>query len=164
MFCAHYQDDFVPARYMQWVKETQDNLPPVFRGEEARDFIRQKMKEEMRVDFDEVFTDFDPQPLGVASIGQVHRARLRATGELVAIKLQLPNMEKVFRADVATVKAFCELAFPQHVSSFNEIEKQFMTGNDSSPLRVRSTIPNRVIARQSSTTAERPRTSPKYTK
>ena len=35
---------------------------------------------------------------------------------------------KIFRADVATLKAFCSIALPQHVSAFNEIEKQFLTG------------------------------------
>jgi hypothetical protein len=41
----------------------------------------------------------------------------------------MTGMEPKFRADIRTIKSFCELAMPQHVSSFDEIEKQFCTGN-----------------------------------
>jgi predicted unusual protein kinase regulating ubiquinone biosynthesis (AarF/ABC1/UbiB family) len=51
-------------------------------------------------------------------------------GQYVAVKLLLPNMETKFRSDIYTLKTFCELAMPQHVSSFREIEKQFLTEFD----------------------------------
>ena len=66
--------------------------------------------------------------VGVASIGQVHKAVLKKNGAVVAVKLQLPGMENMFRSDVQTLKTFCQLALPQHVSAFSEIEKQFLTG------------------------------------
>lgn len=34
----------------------------------------------------DLFEDFDPEPVGVASLAQVHVARLRETGEYVAVK------------------------------------------------------------------------------
>lgn len=37
---------------------------------------------------DEIFSEIDPKPLGAASLAQVHKAKLRATGENVAIKVQ----------------------------------------------------------------------------
>ncbi len=40
-----------------------------------------------------VFSAFDATPLGSASVAQVHRAVLRATGEAVAVKVQRPGME-----------------------------------------------------------------------
>ena len=124
------RDDFVPARWMQWMKQTQDGLPPVFRGNEARQFLSDRLREDLGLSFDDVFESFDDSPIGVASIGQVHRAVLRKNGAHVAVKLQLPNMENMFRADVHTLKTFCQFAFPQHVSAFSEIERQFLTEFD----------------------------------
>lgn len=62
------------------------------------------------------------------SKGQVHKAVLRKTGETVAVKVLCPGMESKFRADIRTLKSFCQLAMPQHVTAFAEIEKQFCTG------------------------------------
>jgi aarF domain-containing kinase len=126
------RDDFVPARYMQWLKETQDNLPPVFKGSEARVYLTKMLKEDLGLEFDDVFSSFEEEPLGVASIGQVHRATLRETGAVVAVKMQLPGMEETFRADIRTLRSFCRLALPQHVPAFNEIERQFLTEFDYS--------------------------------
>jgi predicted unusual protein kinase regulating ubiquinone biosynthesis (AarF/ABC1/UbiB family) len=39
-------------------------------------------------------------------------------------------METKFRSDIATTKAFCQLAMPQHDPAFDEIEKQFCTEFD----------------------------------
>jgi len=36
---------------------------------------------------DELFSEFERDPIGVASLAQVHRARLRKTEELVAVKV-----------------------------------------------------------------------------
>jgi aarF domain-containing kinase len=38
-----------------------------------------------------LFAEWSPQPFAAASIGQVHRARLR-TGEEVAVKVQYPRI------------------------------------------------------------------------
>ncbi|KAF2399191.1 ABC1-domain-containing protein [Trichodelitschia bisporula] len=40
------------------------------------------------------FSTFDPNPIGAASLAQVHRATLRDTGEQVAVKLQHPSLDE----------------------------------------------------------------------
>lgn len=75
----------------------------------------------------EVFESFDPIPIGAASIGQVHRAKLHS-GESVVVKVSYPEVEETFRGDVRTIKLFAKLAQPVHVKVLEEIEKQFMTG------------------------------------
>lgn len=122
------QDDFIPPAYMKWVKDTQDNVPSEFKGQEAREYVREMLREELNLNFDEVFSEWNDAPLGVASIGQVHKAVLRKNGQPVAVKLLVPGIEERFRCDIKTLKSFCELAMPQHVSSFAEVEKQFLTG------------------------------------
>jgi len=113
---------------MKWVKDTQDNVPSEFKEGEVKEYCREVLLKENNLVFDEIFSEWDDKPLGVASIGQVHRARLRSDGREVAVKLQLPGIEHRFRSDIQTLKSFCWLAMPQHYSAFNEIEKQFLTG------------------------------------
>lgn len=124
------QDDFVPPAYMRWVKDTQDKVPSEFPGRDARDYVTAVLLDEQNKHFDDIFSEWDDEPLGVASIGQVHRAVLRKTGEVVAVKFLVPGIETKFRSDIHTLKAFCQLAMPQHVSAFDEIEKQFCTEFD----------------------------------
>ena len=120
------QPDLIPQAYMQWMQRTQDNVPSEFRtAGETKEFCRRRMREERGIDFDAEFADWEERPLGVASIGQVHRCRLRRTGEWVAVKLQFDNMEQRFRADLRTLKALCAFAMPQHVTGFDEVEKNF---------------------------------------
>lgn len=47
-----------------------------------------------------VFDAFEEKPLAAASIGQVHRATLRATGEAVAVKIQFPGVADSIDADI----------------------------------------------------------------
>ena len=123
------QEGFMPEAYLKWMKDTQDNVPSEFEGSGAQEYCAMRMKEEMNMEFDEVFEWWDDEPLGVASIGEVHRARLRG-GQEVAVKLQFPDMERRFRADIKTIKGFCALAMPHFTSTFDEVEKQFATEFD----------------------------------
>ena len=111
------QDDFVPAAYMRWVKDTQDNVPSEFAAGEARAYAALKIKEELGLEFNDLFESWDDKPLGVASIGQVHKAVLRKTKEVVAVKILVPGCERRFRSDIQTLRSFCKLAMPQHVRS-----------------------------------------------
>lgn len=40
------------------------------------------------------FDDFDPTPIGAASLAQVHLARMKDTGERVAVKVQHPSLDE----------------------------------------------------------------------
>lgn len=52
---------------------------------------------------DEVFSDLSPEPLGAASLAQVHRARLRKDGSEVAIKIQHPDVRRNGYTDMDTI-------------------------------------------------------------
>jgi len=49
------------------------------------------------------FYDFELRPLGTASIAQVHKAKLKTTGEIVAVKVQHEGLEAISYADLATL-------------------------------------------------------------
>lgn len=90
----------------------------------AQDFSVIKEIVSSELDFDKTFQSFDPVPIGSASIGQVHRAVLR-DGRKVAVKVCYPNVEKLIRGDVRTIKMFAQVAQPVHVPALEEMEKQF---------------------------------------
>lgn len=54
-------------------------------------------------DISEVFDNFDRNPVAAGSIGQVYKARLKDTGEQVAIKVQRPNIKKAIKADIEII-------------------------------------------------------------
>ncbi len=53
--------------------------------------------------FDELFEELDLEAFAAASIGQVHRGRLR-DGREVAVKIQYPLIEEIVRADLSNLK------------------------------------------------------------
>jgi len=60
--------------------------------------------------FHKTFTDFDDVPLAAASLGQVHRARLRGSGERVAIKIQRSRLRDIYDKDLALMKKIASVA------------------------------------------------------
>jgi predicted unusual protein kinase regulating ubiquinone biosynthesis (AarF/ABC1/UbiB family) len=60
--------------------------------------LREMVCDELGDDAESRFLSFDRQAFAAASLGQVHRARLR-TGEEVAVKLQYPGIGRAIRED-----------------------------------------------------------------
>ncbi len=51
------------------------------------------LQKDMGMSIDDLFTEFEEVPIGVASLAQVHLARDRRTGMKVAVKVQHPHLE-----------------------------------------------------------------------
>lgn len=49
---------------------------------------------------DEIFSEITPEPVAAASLGQVYKAVLRATGETVAVKVQRPQVLETVSLDL----------------------------------------------------------------
>ncbi|MEI2700898.1 MAG: AarF/ABC1/UbiB kinase family protein [Baekduia sp.] len=54
---------------------------------------------------DDLFDDFDPEPVAAASIGQVYKATL-AGGRPVAVKVQYPGIARAVRSDLKNLRLF----------------------------------------------------------
>jgi ubiquinone biosynthesis protein len=65
---------------------------------------RRIVEDDLGAPVDRYFDEFDDQPFAVASIGQVHRARLRRERAVVAVKVQKPDAATLFARDLAFVR------------------------------------------------------------
>jgi aarF domain-containing kinase len=92
--------------------------------------IRAVVEGELGKPREEVFSTWDDTPIGCASIGQVHRATLKSTGQRVVVKVQNPDAERTFVGDVFALKVLVDMFMPQLSPAFEEIEKQFKTEFD----------------------------------
>jgi len=74
----------------------QDSLPPA-----PFDKIRAAIEQGLGKPLDQLFAEVDPEPVGAASIAQVHRATT-TEGRLVAVKVLRPHIEEDFAAAIET--------------------------------------------------------------
>ncbi|MCC5973097.1 MAG: 2-polyprenylphenol 6-hydroxylase [Rubellimicrobium sp.] len=86
--------DVVGDELAMQLRVLQDKLPP-FTQAEARDEIERELGQPV----DRLFSWLS-EPIAAASIAQVHKARVAATGDEVAVKILRPGIEKAFRKDI----------------------------------------------------------------
>lgn len=66
-------------------------------------FTKMQIEKELGKSPELIYKDFSRKPIGSASIGQVHEAFLK-NGDKVAVKVQYPDMEKIIKSDLTTLK------------------------------------------------------------
>jgi len=93
----------LPLLFPDQVADTLDRLhfdsPPMHYP-----LIREVVRNEFGKAAEEVFLDFDKEAFAAASLGQVHRARLKS-GEAVAVKIQYPGIARTIDADFRNLSA-----------------------------------------------------------
>ncbi|MCB1529490.1 MAG: AarF/ABC1/UbiB kinase family protein [Rhodospirillales bacterium] len=88
----------LPAEYAQTLQQLQSNAPPM-----GWSFVRRRMKTELGPDWQDKFKNFEKEAAAAASLGQVHKATTH-DGELLACKLQYPDMRSAIQADLGQLK------------------------------------------------------------
>ena len=95
----------LPPEYVQTFKVLHSRAPQSSLAD-LFDVVREELGQEP----EELFLSFDPEPLGTASLAQVHRATFR-DGREVAIKIQHPKVKRRSGIDIVTmeflVNCFC---------------------------------------------------------
>lgn len=95
--------DILPEELITEFKKLQSNVSP-YSSKKAIEIIEREINRPI----DSIFSYFDHYTIGSASIGQVHRAKLR-TGEDVVVKVQRPGAEKRVKTDLILLREFVKL-------------------------------------------------------
>lgn len=89
--------DFFSPIYITALSQLQDRVP-AFRVDEAIAIV----ETELGAPISTLFAEFDPVPIAAASLGQVHKAKLR-TGEAIVVKIQRPGLNRLFQLDFQVI-------------------------------------------------------------
>ncbi|HEU4892528.1 MAG TPA: AarF/UbiB family protein, partial [Vicinamibacterales bacterium] len=81
------RSDLLPSEVIAQLTLLQDTVPPVPAG-----IAEKTIEEALGCGIDDLFSEFDAEPLAAASIAQVHQATLHS-GEVVAVKVRRPGIE-----------------------------------------------------------------------
>lgn len=90
--------DLIPLEYVEEFSQLQDRVPP-FLSEDAIALIELELGDNI----ENIFAEFERVPIAAASLGQVHRAKLK-TGEKVVVKVQRRGLEQLFQLDFKVLK------------------------------------------------------------
>ena len=120
--------DLFPPEYTDALNNFTDNVDPL-----PVELIKTVVSKELLVrgeTFEDIFAEFDEEPLGAASVAQVHRAVLteKYGSKEVAVKVQRPSIESKLMGDIANLKAIAKTFNDElpldYYTVFCELEKQ----------------------------------------
>jgi predicted unusual protein kinase regulating ubiquinone biosynthesis (AarF/ABC1/UbiB family) len=92
--------DIAPRQVVETLERLYYDVPPMHFS-----LLREMVQNELGDDPENLFAEFDKQAFAAASLGQVHRARLK-TGEEVAVKIQYPGIARTIREDIRNLSPF----------------------------------------------------------
>lgn len=107
--------DLLPKPYIDELEHLQDDVPPM-----PFDAVEATIEEELHARISKLFASFAEEPLGSASLGQVHAAELR-DGRSVVVKVQRPNLREQLSDDI---EFFREMAsfLTEHTNAGSRID------------------------------------------
>lgn len=68
--------------------------------------VKLVLEQELGLPTEELFEEFHKDPIGSASVAQVHRARIRGAKHDVAVKVQHPGVEELMMTDICNLRTF----------------------------------------------------------
>ena len=95
--------DALPIEYSNQLMQLQSHAPSM--GEL---FVKRRMENELGENWKNFFLDFNTSASYAASLGQVHKAKLK-NGDLVACKLQYPDMQSAVNVDLNQLRIILNL-------------------------------------------------------
>lgn len=98
------RSEILPQPFCDELRRLRSDVEPV-----PYQVVLECLEAEYGQELGSIFDAIDPNPLGSASLAQVHRARL-ATGEDVAVKVQRPGAQQVMAQDIDIMRSIVRLA------------------------------------------------------
>jgi predicted unusual protein kinase regulating ubiquinone biosynthesis (AarF/ABC1/UbiB family) len=95
-----YGDSFLPKEVAVHLKKLQSEVEPL-----PMETIEALLKKRLGLERYRQL-EIDSKPLGAASLGQVHRAILKKTGQVVALKVRYPGIERAIDTDLKLLRFF----------------------------------------------------------
>ncbi|TFK26455.1 atypical/ABC1/ABC1-B protein kinase [Coprinopsis marcescibilis] len=145
----------LPKEWTDAMRPLQDQCEPTSFEDLENLFVK-----DMGMELSELFDDFDPNPVGVASLAQVHVALHKPTGRRVAVKIQHPHLAEFCDIDMEMVDVslgwikylFPEFEFtwlgdemrinlPKEMDFVNEAQNSDRTNKDFAHIRTSMYIP-----------------------
>jgi ubiquinone biosynthesis protein len=123
-----HRPDLLPPEWIDEFEKLRGEVPPIGIQE-----VRDAVFRELGSYPEDVFDDFEPEPIASASIAQVHRARLKdavvsadpdVPTPWVAVKIQRPGISNIIYSDLAILRDFSRLV-DRHVpalAAFRPVE------------------------------------------
>lgn len=105
----------VEEAYIDAFKPLQDGVPP-------RPFadIRSIIEQSVGQPFESLFSDFEPEPVGAASVAQAHRAIL-LDGRSVIVKVQYTEVAELYDVDFDNLERFVRWFFPDNIQAISAL-------------------------------------------
>src|SRR5438445_5933168 len=91
--------DLLPQRALDVLSSLQDEVPPA-----PFSHVVSVIESELHRPVGDLFTSLESEATAAASLGQVHRAVLAGSGEVVAVKVQRPNIQRLVNMDLSTIR------------------------------------------------------------
>jgi predicted unusual protein kinase regulating ubiquinone biosynthesis (AarF/ABC1/UbiB family) len=91
--------DLLPQRALDVLSSLQDEVPPA-----PFSHVVSVIESELQRPVGELFSSLESDATAAASLGQVHKAVLATTGEVVAVKVQRPNIGRLVNMDLSTIR------------------------------------------------------------
>lgn len=98
------RSEILPESFCRELAKLRTEVEPM-----SREVVLDTLRAEYDTPIENIFDAIDDVPLGSASVAQVHKARL-VTGEIVAVKLQRPNVRAVMAQDIAIMRSLARHA------------------------------------------------------
>ena len=90
--------DILPVEYINELRKLQDKVKPFPVNESVR-----TIENELNAGIDQLFSEFQREPIAAASIAQVHRVRLRS-GQEAVVKVRRPEIMGLIERDIPILK------------------------------------------------------------